>query len=56
MLVDWQLGEHGNKFIGVYTEANRVKGAEAADFFFYGWYLKVIMNGGILHVPGGVHY
>jgi hypothetical protein len=33
--MDWRLGEYGNKFIGVRTEANSVKGAEAADFFFY---------------------
>jgi hypothetical protein len=33
--VDWRFGESGNKFIGVCTEANSVKGAEAADFFFY---------------------
>jgi hypothetical protein len=33
-LVDWRLGDCGNKFIGVCTEANSVKGAEAADLFF----------------------
>jgi hypothetical protein len=33
--VDWRLGECGDKFIGVCTEANSVKGAEAADFCFY---------------------
>jgi hypothetical protein len=37
-LMDWQLGECDNKFIGVCMEANSVKGAEAADFFFYCWY------------------
>jgi hypothetical protein len=30
-LVDWRLGECGNKFVGVCTEANSVKGAEAAE-------------------------
>jgi hypothetical protein len=35
MLVSWQLGECGNKFIWVCTEAKSVKGAQAADFFFY---------------------
>jgi hypothetical protein len=34
-LVEWWLGESGDKFIGVCTEANSVMGAEAADFFFY---------------------
>jgi hypothetical protein len=34
-LVEWRLGECGDKFIGVYTEVNSVMGAEAADFFFY---------------------
>jgi hypothetical protein len=43
-LVDWRLGECGDKFIGVCTEANSVKGAEAADFFFYCWYLKVLTD------------
>jgi hypothetical protein len=47
MLVDWLIGECGNKFIGECTEANSIKGAEAADFFFYCWYLKVIMDDGI---------
>jgi hypothetical protein len=42
--VDWRLGECGNNFIGVCTEANSVKGAEAADFFLYCWYLKVITD------------
>jgi hypothetical protein len=46
-LVDWRLGECGSKFIGVCTEANSVKGAEAADFFFYCWYLKVLTDDGI---------
>jgi hypothetical protein len=46
-LVGWRLGECGNKFIGVCTEANSVKGVEAADFFFYCWYLKVLMDDGI---------
>jgi hypothetical protein len=43
-LVDKRLGERGNKFIGVCAEANSVKGAEAADFFFCCWYLKVLMD------------
>jgi hypothetical protein len=34
-LVGWRLGECSDKFIGVYTDANSVMGAEAADFFFY---------------------
>jgi hypothetical protein len=34
-LVDWRLGECGDKFIDVCTEANIVMGAEATDFFFY---------------------
>jgi hypothetical protein len=45
--VDWQLGKWGNKFIGVYPDANIVMGAELADFFFYCWYLKVITDDGI---------
>jgi hypothetical protein len=47
-LVDWRLGECGDEFIGVCTEANSVKGAEAADFFFYFWYLKVLRRRGSL--------
>jgi hypothetical protein len=46
-LVDRRLGERVNKFIGVCTEANSVKGAEAADFFLYCWYLKVLADDGI---------
>jgi hypothetical protein len=34
-LVGWRLGECGDKFIGVCTEAKNIMGAEAADFFFY---------------------
>jgi hypothetical protein len=35
-LVDWQLGECGDKFIGVCMETNSVMGAaKAGDFFFY---------------------
>jgi hypothetical protein len=34
-LVEWRLGECGDKFIGVCTEANSVMTAESADFFFY---------------------
>jgi hypothetical protein len=33
-LVEWWLGECGDKFIGVCMEANSVMGAEAADLFF----------------------
>jgi hypothetical protein len=34
-LVGWRLGECDDKFIGVCTEVKSVRGAEAADFFFY---------------------
>jgi hypothetical protein len=34
-LVEWRLGECGDKFTGVCTEANSIIGAEAADFFSY---------------------
>jgi hypothetical protein len=37
-LVDWRLGKWGDKFIGVYIDANIIMGAESADFFFYCWY------------------
>jgi hypothetical protein len=30
-LVEWRLGECGDRFTGVCTEANSVKGAEAAN-------------------------
>jgi hypothetical protein len=30
--VGWRLGEYGDKFIGVCTEAKRVMGSEAADW------------------------
>jgi hypothetical protein len=53
--LDWRLCELGNEFIGVYTVANIVMGAESDDFFDC-WYLKVIMEDGILYVPGGIHY
>jgi hypothetical protein len=43
-LVNWRLGECGDEFIGVCTEANSVKGAEAADFLIYCWYLKVLTD------------
>jgi hypothetical protein len=43
-LVDWRLGECGDKFIGVCTETNSVTRAEAADFFLYCWYLKVLTD------------
>jgi hypothetical protein len=33
--VGWRLGECGDKFIGVCTEAKDVMGAEAADFFSF---------------------
>jgi hypothetical protein len=34
-LVEWRLGECGDEFIVMCTEANSVMGADAADFFFY---------------------
>jgi hypothetical protein len=40
----------------VYTNANIVMGAESADFFFYCWYLKVLADDGVWHVPGGINY
>jgi hypothetical protein len=43
-LSDWRLGERGDEFIGVYTDANIVMGAESADFFLDCWYLKVITD------------
>jgi hypothetical protein len=55
-LMDWRLGEWGDKFIGVYTDANIVMGAESADFFFDCWYYKVLADDGIWHVPGDIHY
>jgi hypothetical protein len=55
-LVDWRLGECGNKFIGVCRAVNSVMGAEATDFFFYWWYLEVLMDDWVWHVPGGIHY
>jgi hypothetical protein len=55
-LVDWRLAEWGDEFIGVYTDANIVMGAESADFFFYWWYTKVLADDGIWYVPGGIHY
>jgi hypothetical protein len=48
-LVDWRLGEWGDKFIGVYTDANIVMGAESAEFFFYCRYLKVLTDDGIYY-------
>jgi hypothetical protein len=53
--VDWRLGEWGDEFIGVYTDANVVMGAESADFFFYCWYSKVFADDGIWNVPRGIH-
>jgi hypothetical protein len=50
--LDWRLGE----FIGVYTDANIVMGAESADFFYYCWYSKVLADDEIGYVPGGIHY
>jgi hypothetical protein len=55
-LLDWRLGEWGDEFIGVYTDANIVMGAESADFFFYCWYLKIITDDVIWYVPGSIHY
>jgi hypothetical protein len=31
--LDWRLGEWGEEFIGVYTNANIVMGAESADLW-----------------------
>jgi hypothetical protein len=45
--VDWEHGERGDEFFGVYTDANIVMGAESADFFFDFWHLKVITDDGI---------
>jgi hypothetical protein len=55
-LVGWRLGKWGDGFIGVYTDANIIMGAESADIFFYCWYSKVLADDGILHLPGGIHY
>jgi hypothetical protein len=55
-LVGWRLGEWGDEFIGVYTDANIVMGAESADCFFYCWYSKVLVDEGIWNIPGGIHY
>jgi hypothetical protein len=33
-----------------------VMGAEAADFFFYWRYSKVLADDWVWHVPGGIHY
>jgi hypothetical protein len=30
--------------------------AESANFFFYCWYLNILKDDGIWHVPGGIHY
>jgi hypothetical protein len=54
-LVDWLLGEWGNDFIGVYTDANIIVGAESADFFFYWRNTEVVADDGICHVPGGIN-
>jgi hypothetical protein len=56
VLVGWWLGERGDEFIGVYTDANIIMGAESADFFFYYWYLKVLADDGIWNIPGDIHY
>jgi hypothetical protein len=48
--VEWRLGEWGDEFIGVYTDANIVMGAESADFFFDCWYLEVITDDGIWYL------
>jgi hypothetical protein len=55
-LVDWRLGEWGDEFIGVYTDANIVMGAESADLFFYWWDTEVLADDVIWHVPGGISY
>jgi hypothetical protein len=54
--LDWWFGEWGDEFIGVYTDANIVIGAESANFFFDCWHLKVIMDDRIWYVPGGIQY
>jgi hypothetical protein len=51
-----RLGEWGDEFIRVYTDANIVIGAESADLFFDCWYLKVITDDGIWYVPDGILY
>jgi hypothetical protein len=44
--VDWQLGECGNKVIGVCTEANSVKGAKAVcKHVMFKLYKFVVMRG-----------
>jgi hypothetical protein len=50
-LVNWWLGECGNKFIGVCTEANSVKGAEAAELRFQ-CVSSVRFCGLVVRVPG----
>jgi hypothetical protein len=54
--VDWWLGEWGDEFIGVYTDANIVMGAESADLFFYWWNTEVLGDDGILSRTGGINY
>jgi hypothetical protein len=56
VLVDWRLGEWGDKFIGVYTDVKIVVGAESADFFFDWWYTDVLADDGVWYVPGGINY
>jgi hypothetical protein len=52
-LVGWRLGEWGDEFSGVYTDANIIMGAELADLFFYCWYSKALADDRIWNVPGG---
>jgi hypothetical protein len=52
----WRLVECGDMFTGVCTEATSVKGADAADFFFYCWYSEVLAYDRVWHVPEGIHY
>jgi hypothetical protein len=56
VLVDWRLCEWGDEFIGVYTDANIVVGAESADFFFYWGNTEVLADDGICRVPGCINY
>jgi hypothetical protein len=56
VLMGWRLGEWGDEFTGMYTDANIIMGAELADFFFYCWYLKVLADDGIWYASGGIHY
>jgi hypothetical protein len=54
--LDWRLGEWVDEFIGVYTDANIVIGADSADFLFDFWYLKVLTDDEIWYEPGDILY